>query len=229
MYLRFLVFLLFCYQTNAQSLSLAALDSLRTTRKATKLIDLRNSPAFDRGHIRFAQLLPYQQAEFKDAVLKRFPKHIPLVLYCQTGSQSQEAQTYLSGLGYTTVYFIEGGFDAWTTASRPYISTFPTSEPIAPLTYLQLTQVASKYPIVAVLLGGDPCPECSHQESLFKQTLPHIPVLRWEGFRLTGLREQLKASNGPILLIFQKGQQVWRIDGPWEPTDLANLIPVFRP
>lgn len=213
----------------AQSLSLAAFDSLRTVRKATKVIDLRHAPAHDRGHIRFAQVLPYQDPNFKDVFLQRFPRHIPVVLYCQTGSLSQEAQTYLSGLGYRDVYYIAGGFDAWTTASRPYVSKFPTSEPIAPLTFPQLAQTTAPFAQMAVIVGGDPCVECAQQADLFRQALPHIPVLLHAGFRVAGLREQLAAPEGPILLIFQHGKQVWRLDGPWQPADLAPLLPVFRP
>ena len=212
-----------------QLLSPSGLDSLQTKRKATKIIDLRGETAFERGHIRYALSYPYEKANFKELFLSQFPASIPIVLYCQTGRVSQEAQIYLSGLGYREVYVLTGGFDLWTLSSKPYVTQHPTTEPIAPITYEQLQQTTAAFPVVAVLLAGDQCPECLDQKKRFSKVLPHLPILEFKGFRVEGIREQLQATESTVLLIFQRGKQVWRLDDPWKDADLNTLSGLFQP
>lgn len=46
-------------------------------------------------------------------------KDAPVVLYCRGGPMSVRAATTLAGLGYTRIYSLEGGFNAWSRAGMP--------------------------------------------------------------------------------------------------------------
>jgi len=46
-------------------------------------------------------------------------KNAPVVLYCRSGPMSVRAATTLAGLGYTRVYSLNGGFNAWSAAGLP--------------------------------------------------------------------------------------------------------------
>ena len=48
-------------------------------------------------------------------------KAAPVVLYCRSGPMSDRAATTLAGLGYTQVYSLEGGFNAWARAGLPMV------------------------------------------------------------------------------------------------------------
>ena len=50
-------------------------------------------------------------------------KNAPVVLYCRSGRMSAEAATELAGLGYTRVYNLVGGFNAWNAAGLPLLAT----------------------------------------------------------------------------------------------------------
>jgi len=43
----------------------------------------------------------------------------PVVLYCRSGPMSERAATALAGMGYTRIYSLVGGFNAWAAAGLP--------------------------------------------------------------------------------------------------------------
>ncbi len=49
-------------------------------------------------------------------------KDAPVALYCRGGPMSFRAATTLAGLGYTKVYTLAGGFNAWAAAGLPMVN-----------------------------------------------------------------------------------------------------------
>jgi rhodanese-related sulfurtransferase len=61
-------------------------------------------------------LIPFNQ--IADHLDQLPAKDEPIVLYCRSGSMSTEAGAELAGLGYTNVYEVDGGFNAWVAAGN---------------------------------------------------------------------------------------------------------------
>ncbi|MFN3589064.1 MAG: rhodanese-like domain-containing protein [Spirosomataceae bacterium] len=219
----FLLFTLHIAFAQQKGLTPDALLQLQKEDRATKVIDLRTSEQFQRGHLKFALSIDYEQDNFLENLRLRVPRTVPLVLYCSTGKLSKEAQTYISELGYSRVYYLEGGFDKWVTQAKPYVSDYQTTEPIASITYPQLQRSAQQFPLYFGLFVEPTCEACKRETQLISEVFPEAQVISLSGQRVIGLQEQLNIKQYPTLLVFKNGNQVWRIDGTVSREELQKL------
>lgn len=77
--------------------------------REARLIDLRDTNAYQSGHVRGAQNVPYDSFE---GWMRGQKRSLELYLYCERGNQSLEAARYARGQG-RNAYSIAGGIDAF--------------------------------------------------------------------------------------------------------------------
>lgn len=82
-------------------------------------LDVREPDEFVVGHIADARHIPRGMLEFSIENHPDFQdKTRPIVVYCKSGGRSALATATLQQLGYTNVYSMIGGYDAWRAASN---------------------------------------------------------------------------------------------------------------
>jgi rhodanese-related sulfurtransferase len=82
-------------------------------------LDVREPDEFAVGHIADARHIPRGMLEFSIENHPDFQdKTRPIVVYCKSGGRSALATATLQQLGYTNVYSMIGGYDAWCAASN---------------------------------------------------------------------------------------------------------------
>jgi len=82
------------------------------------IVDLRPSAEFKRGHLLNAINIPFAKIEERAAEIGK-DKAKPVLLYCALGSMATQAAAKLKKAGYTEVYPLQGGLNAWTGANLP--------------------------------------------------------------------------------------------------------------
>ena len=84
-------------------------------KKGMVLLDVCTDKEYERGHIPGAVHVPL--SEIGDRV-KKLKKDKEIVVYCQNGSRGVWAIKRLMGMGYTSLFNLKGGFNAWKRIHR---------------------------------------------------------------------------------------------------------------
>ncbi|MBK6539890.1 MAG: rhodanese-like domain-containing protein [Flavobacteriales bacterium] len=95
--------------------------------KPGQLVDVRTPAEQEEGIIAGATMIDFNAGGFKDAAAKQFDKSKPVYVYCAAGGRSARASKQLVELGFTQVYDLVGGMEAWREADQPVV--LPSSTP----------------------------------------------------------------------------------------------------
>ena len=90
-------------------LSPAQVDEL-LSRKHLRILDARDEASFDKEHFASATRL---HGGNLDAVILGTPKQHPLLIYCYRGSASDQYAKMFADFGFTEIYDLVGGYEAW--------------------------------------------------------------------------------------------------------------------
>lgn len=82
------------------------------------VLDVREEKEYKQGHLANAVHIPLSQLGKRLAELEKYRGHT-LVTYCRSGSRSNSAAGLLRKQGFTSVYNLAGGIDAWQKANLP--------------------------------------------------------------------------------------------------------------
>lgn len=84
------------------------------------ILDVRTPGEIAQGKIEGAIEIDYYQADFQKKVAE-LPKDEPVLLYCAVGARSREAAEQLVEMGFTNVYHLQGGIQAWYQQGLPIV------------------------------------------------------------------------------------------------------------
>ncbi|HEX4842985.1 MAG TPA: rhodanese-like domain-containing protein [Limnobacter sp.] len=105
-------------QGGGKRITVAQATLLINQQKAV-LVDIREDDLVrGAGAIPHAKRIAIKELKDKADTLSK-SKDTPLVVVCQVGTRSGAAATILKGAGYTQVYTLDGGVNAWKEAGMP--------------------------------------------------------------------------------------------------------------
>jgi monothiol glutaredoxin len=88
--------------------------------EALRLVDVRTAGEYELAHLPDAPLLDDDLHE----ELLALDKETPLVFVCHHGIRSQSAATHFVRLGFTRVFNLRGGIDAWSVEVDPSVPRY---------------------------------------------------------------------------------------------------------
>ncbi|TMS57186.1 rhodanese-like domain-containing protein [Imbroritus primus] len=84
------------------------------------VVDIRDAVEYAVGHLPQAKSAPLAELAGKVATLAK-NKSNPIIVVCQTGKLSGKAHAAIKEAGYSEVYSLEGGINAWRLAGLPLV------------------------------------------------------------------------------------------------------------
>jgi rhodanese-related sulfurtransferase len=84
------------------------------------VLDVRTADEYAQGHLKGAINIPLSDLPVQ---IGEFDRNRPILVYCRTGVRSAQASTILVNSGFTQVYDMEGGLDAWINAGYPTVTS----------------------------------------------------------------------------------------------------------
>jgi len=98
--------------------ALSAMQAVRLMNQGALVLDLRPKEAFEAGHIGDARNVPAGELAAQADSLKKW-RDKNVIAYDDTGVGGAGAARTLAKLGFTKVFSLEGGLDAWTKDNLP--------------------------------------------------------------------------------------------------------------
>lgn len=94
-----------------QQLTVSALQAQLAKPEPPVLLDVREPREFEYAHIAGSILIPLQQLPTRGQELKT---DNAIAIICHHGMRSQSAAEYLVSVGFSKVFNVVGGIDAWS-------------------------------------------------------------------------------------------------------------------
>ncbi len=99
-----------------------SVQELEAQRGRLQVVDVRRPNEWDEGHLEGARLKPLDKLVTLTADLDRTR---PVAVHCKSGYRSSIAASLLERAGFTEVYNVTGGFDAWKSSGLPVAQHAP--------------------------------------------------------------------------------------------------------
>jgi len=113
------------YELRARIQAFAALSGMQAVRlmnQGALVIDLRTKELYDAGHIGDARHVPLAELAAQADSLKKW-RDKNVITYCDNGINGASAARALIKLGFTKVFNLQGGLNAWVKDNLPLAKT----------------------------------------------------------------------------------------------------------
>ncbi|WPR75839.1 rhodanese-like domain-containing protein [Algoriphagus sp. NG3] len=99
-------------------ITVSEFEEIAKNKGATVIIDVRTAEEIEKGRLPGAKSIDISSENFENEISK-LPKNKIYLLYCKAGVRSERAMEIMQDAGFTNVFSLSGGIDAWEAAGKP--------------------------------------------------------------------------------------------------------------
>ena len=195
-----------------------------TSKGNIQILDVRTPKEFFGGHIKNALQADWNDKTEFERRLTFVDKNKPVYVYCLAGGRSAAAADKMRKAGYTNVYELSGGTNAWRAANKPLEGV--STEKQMTIEAFNVSITASK--TVLVDFGASWCPPCIQMEPILKSLTENnkekFTLVKVDGGRDQDILQAYKVTALPVFIIFKDGKEVWRRDGITTEKEIAEQL-----
>jgi rhodanese-related sulfurtransferase len=104
--------------------ALSTMQAVRLMNQGALVIDLRGKELYDAGHIGDARNVPVAELASQAETLKKW-RDKSVITYCDSGANGASGARTLMKLGFTKVFSLQGGLNAWVKDNLPLAKSAP--------------------------------------------------------------------------------------------------------
>jgi len=207
---------------NSQILDAKTFSEKIAATPNAQILDVRTATEFSSDHIDQAVNADWLGNKFIDGTSK-LDKTKPLFVYCKSGVRSQSAATKLSELGFTKIYLLQGGILKWDAAglSKP-------SAKVIGMTAQEYSELLNSDKKVLINFYAEWCAPCKKMAPYVKtmqtEFADDVTIIRLDADKNKTLITEMKISELPTLLLYDKKEMKWRQSGFVSEDDLRKQI-----
>lgn len=182
-------------------------EKLKATDKA-QLLDVRTPEEFSSGHIENATNVNWNGDDFVFKA-ENYDKSKPVFVYCKIGGRSAQAANKLAELGFKEIYNLDGGIMKWNAAGN----TKPRDKiiGICDQEYAELIKSSDKVMIDFNAKWCAPCKKMNPYILKFQTEMADkIKIVQLDADENKTIVDQLKLDGLPVIIVYEKGKEVWR-------------------
>ena len=90
----------------------------KTAEANVVVLDVRTPAEFAEGHLANAINIDFQSRNFESEI-STLDKNATYAVYCRSGNRSGQAVKVMADLGFTDLYYMDGGVIDWAAAGKP--------------------------------------------------------------------------------------------------------------
>ncbi|SFT97969.1 Rhodanese-related sulfurtransferase [Algoriphagus locisalis] len=104
--------------SKVKALNPSEFEGLMKNKGAVRVLDVRTADEMSEGYLPGAINIDFKNENFKSEIAK-LDKRRTYLIYCKVGGRSGEAAKMMREAGFTHLYSLDGGIDAWQEAGKP--------------------------------------------------------------------------------------------------------------
>ncbi len=214
-----------CAQQHKQLSSSVADFEKNLLDSSVQLLDVRTIAEYNRGHIQHALQANWNNLHEFATRTSHLQKEKALYVYCQAGSRSAAAATWLSQQGFSKVVNLNGGLIAWQKANKPVQSI----DAITEYTMEDFNKLlVNKDELYLVDIGAPWCAPCVKMkpiiDNLQEEYKGKFTLINIDAGIHINIQTALKVEKLPTFIVYKNGVELTRIT---EITTKENLIKVL--
>ncbi|MEO6547926.1 MAG: thioredoxin domain-containing protein [Ferruginibacter sp.] len=223
-----MIALLFCtcgYAQTGNSLEANEFERAINNKDSVQVLDVRTPQEYSSGHIVDALLADWKDETEFTRRIAFIDKDKPVYVYCLAGGRSAAAAQKMRTMGFTNVYELHGGINAWK-ASNKFLEGRKPNEKQMSISDLEASINSSK--IVLVDFGAVWCPPCKKMEPVLKKLLQDFPgkitLVKVDAEKDEEILKKYNVTALPVFILYKNGKQIWRREGTATESEFAGLI-----
>jgi len=219
-----IVFFISCSSHQIQNLSVDEFEKQLIATKGEQLIDVRTPQEFEKYRIPSAINMDVKNSDFRKQI-ETLDKTKPVLVYCLAGVRSKTAATILKEAGFSAIYELDEGLNAWSKAGKPIDQDLSGKDELLSQDYLAIIESEGYVLVDFYAPWCAPCRKMLPMVEDLAKTYPdkfQLLTVDFDQNRL--LAKEQNITSVPYIAVFKDGKKIWDKNGEASKEELCGVL-----